>query len=125
MEKTSPPSRPVYELRIVSTWPLQGDERAARQGLRVGIENLRDLPAHAAQVAVLHVGIDIDHAADVVVVHDLHLMSAPDAGEIAQDLWIRRLRRRQACCVVARLMGMFSRSCIVSILYCGVCATML
>ena len=58
--------------------------------LRVGVENLRDLARYAAQVAVLHVGVDIHHAADVVVIHDLHLMSASDTGEVAQDFWIRR-----------------------------------
>ncbi len=57
----------------------------------VGIDDPRDVAADRAEVAPLHVGVDIDHAADVVVVDRRHLLRARDGGDVGQD---RRPRSR-------------------------------
>ena len=69
---------------------LQGDEGASRQRASVRVDNLRHLARYTAQIAALNVGVNIHDGADVVLVYDLHLMSASDIGKIVQDFWIRR-----------------------------------
>ncbi len=53
---------------------------------------------HAAQVASLHVGVDLEHRLHVVVAHDRLGDAAVQAGDVAQELrlLLRRLRRRSA-----------------------------
>ena len=81
----------------MSTWPFSVTKVPRGNDFSLALRIFVICRLTAAQVAVLHVGIDIDNAADVVVVHDLHLMPAVDTGEVAQDLGIRRCTRRPAC----------------------------
>ncbi len=71
---------------MVSNCPRTYQVRAARQDLAVGVDDARHFVAHAAQVAPVHGAVDIDHAADVVVVHRRHAAAAGDGGDVVQDL---------------------------------------
>ena len=52
---------------------------------RLAVDDARDVPPDRAEVAALHVGVDIDDAADVVMIHRRHLLRARDRGDIGKD----------------------------------------
>ena len=58
--------------------------------MAVRIDDTCDVAADGAEIAPLHVGIDVDHAADVVVIDGRHFLRPLDGGDIGQD-------RRRAC----------------------------
>ena len=62
------------------------DEGAAGQIFLFAVDDLVDLAADGAEVAALHVAVDVDDAADVVVGDDGHLGAARDGGDVAEDL---------------------------------------
>ena len=83
--KTRPASKPMVRAAHRLVWPRTRDEGAARQRMAVVRHDPLDVPCHRAQIAALHRAVDIHHAADVVVRHDRHLVTAVDARHIAQD----------------------------------------
>ena len=101
---------------MVSTWPRTLNEVAARERGRLPVDDALDVAGDRAEVAVLHVAVDIEGAADVVVGDDGRLGGA-------LRCW-RRRRGFPVACAVGAAIGMFSRSCRDWIWYCGVCATM-
>ena len=58
---------------MVSTWPRMVTKLPRGSRFAVGVDDARDVAADRAEIAVLHRAVDIDHAADVVVVDDRHL----------------------------------------------------
>jgi hypothetical protein len=69
---------------MVSTWPRTVSEVALERGL-VGVDDALHLAGDRAEVAVLDVGVDIEHAADVVVADDGRLGAARDGGDVGED----------------------------------------
>ena len=57
-------------------------KRPARQILFCLIDNLVDLTGHAAEVAPLHIGHDIENRLDVVMIHNHRRLTALDRSEI-------------------------------------------
>src|SRR4029077_4882271 len=64
----------------------QGDETPAGEVRPIGVHDARDVPAHRAEVAILHRTVDVDHPAGVVVRDHRHAAGAGDRGHVAQYL---------------------------------------
>ncbi len=116
IEKPRPETNPIYDARMVSKLPANRNKAPPRQKFAVLIDDLRDIPADRAQITVLHRGVNIDHAADIVVVDHLHLVRALDGGNIGKDL------RAQRFCPLKEIP---CRSCSDWMSYCGASATRL
>ena len=62
------------------------NEVAAGERRAVAVDDALDLAGDGAEVAVLHVGVDVEGAADVVVADDGQLGGAGDGGDVGEDL---------------------------------------
>ena len=89
MEKTSPSQQSEVGSAHGLHLALNGHEAAAWQGFSIGIYNARDLAAHRSQVAALDIAVNIDHATDVVMGDDLHLVCPPDGSDVRENLRVR------------------------------------
>ena len=67
---------------------------------------------HRAQIAVLRAGVNVDHRLHVVVVHHRRTRLGADLNQVAQHL--RALR-------AGAVTGVFIRSCMEVMRYCGAC----
>src|ERR1700679_459099 len=64
------------------------DEGSSRQGLPILINNPLHVATYRAEVTVLNGAIDIDHASDVVMGDDGHLMRALHGRDVSEDFRI-------------------------------------
>jgi hypothetical protein len=62
------------------------DEGAARECLAMGIDDALHVAAHCAEVTALRCPVDIDHAADVVVIDDGDLAATLHRSNIGKNL---------------------------------------
>ena len=85
-----PHERVVHRLHLAAQLQL----RRLRQRLLRLVHDLLDLARHAAQIALVHIGIDIVGRLNVVVVDDDRRKIAPEARHIAQQLRCIAIRRR-------------------------------
>ena len=92
------------------------NEVAARERTAVLIDDVVHVASDGAEVAVLHVGVDVERAADVVV---------GDDGDFGGAESVATSARISGLFALDAVMGMFCRSCSDWIRYCGVWATML
>src|SRR5580692_1121437 len=63
-----------------------GNERPARQCLAMGIDDALHVATHGAKVTILRCPVDIDHAADVVVIDDGDLAATLHRSNICKNL---------------------------------------
>src|SRR5258707_1174399 len=61
------------------------DEATARERGSVGSDDAINVAADGAEVAVLYVGVDIEDAANVVVIDGFHFAGAVDGGDVSKD----------------------------------------
>ena len=117
MATATPAPRPAKDEFMVATWPRRSIcVPRGSLDLKV-VQDLLNVGVHAAQVAPLHGGVDVDHRLVVVVGDqrgfdvDVHLR------QIAEQ-FLRRLGGGEE-------IGMLSSACMESILYCGTCTATL
>ena len=97
----------------MSTCPRIAMEVPLAGWVSKSIHDTIDIAAYSSEVAPLHRTVDIDDAAHVVLGDDCQFVSSMNRCHIGQDLRVF---------VAGISIGIFSRSWMDSILYCGVCA---
>ena len=94
---------------------VERHEGSARQRALARVDDFFHIAADGAQVAALHRAVNVDHAADVVVIDDGHFVISFQAAISAR---ISSVAGAPALTpAVLRLMGIFCKSSMASILY--------